>query len=96
VNVLVVLRILGLLLALFSLTMLPPVFISWLYNDGQWPMFAQSFLIILAAGLALYLPLRRRRAELRIRDGFLVVAGFWVVLGFAGAVPLPAGSKSRS
>jgi trk system potassium uptake protein len=87
VNVLVVLRILGLLLALFSLTMLPPVFISWLYNDGQWPMFGQSFLIILAAGLSLYLPLRRRRAELRIRDGFLVVAGFWVVLGFAGAVP---------
>jgi trk system potassium uptake protein len=31
-----------------------------------------------------YLPLRRHRAELRIRDGFLVVAGFWVVLGLAG------------
>lgn len=87
-NGLVVLRILGLLLALFSLTMLPPVVVSLLYNDGAWPAFAQGFLVVLATGLALYLPLRRHRAELRIRDGFLVVSGFWVVLGFAGAVPL--------
>lgn len=87
-NGLVVLRIIGLLLALFSLTMLPPVFISWLYADGAWAAFVYAFLIILAAGLALFLPLRHHRAELRIRDGFLVVAGFWVVLGFAGAVPL--------
>jgi trk system potassium uptake protein len=87
-NALVVLRIIGLLLSLFSLTMLPPVAVSWLYHDGAWLAFAQAFAIILAAGLTLYLPLRRHRAELRIRDGFLVVAGFWVVLGFAGAVPL--------
>lgn len=87
-NGFVVLRILGLLLALFSLTMLPPVAVSLIYNDGQWLHFIQAFLVILVAGLTLYLPLRRRRAELRIRDGFLVVAGFWVVLGFAGSVPL--------
>jgi trk system potassium uptake protein len=87
-NIFVVLRILGLLLALFSLTMLPPVVVSWIYNDGIWPAFVQAFFIVLAAGLALYLPLRRHGDELRIRDGFLVVAGFWVVLGFAGAVPL--------
>ena len=87
-NGLVVLRIIGLLLALFSLTMLPPVAVSLLYNDGAWPAFVEAFFIILVAGLLLFLPLRRHRAELRIRDGFLVVAGFWVVLGFAGAVPL--------
>jgi trk system potassium uptake protein len=88
VNGLVVLRILGLLLALFSVTMLPPAVVSWIYNDGAWQPFLQAFLIIAGAGLALFLPLRHHRAELRIRDGFLVVAGFWVVLGFAGAVPL--------
>jgi trk system potassium uptake protein TrkH len=88
VNGLVVLRIVGLLLALFSLTMLPPVVVSWWYADGAGLAFMEAFFIILAAGLALYLPLRRHHAELRIRDGFLVVAGFWVVLGLAGAVPL--------
>jgi trk system potassium uptake protein len=88
VNLLVVLRILGLLLAIYSITMLPPVFVSWLYNDGAGRAFVYAFFIILAAGLALFLPLRRHRAELRIRDGFMVVAGFWVVLGLAGSVPL--------
>ncbi|MGD9386800.1 MAG: TrkH family potassium uptake protein [Gammaproteobacteria bacterium] len=87
-NALVVLRIVGLLLALFSLTMLPPVAVSWYYADGAGLAFFEAFLFTLLAGLLLYLPLRRHRAELRIRDGFLVVAGFWVVLGFAGAVPL--------
>jgi trk system potassium uptake protein len=88
VNGLVVLRIIGLLLALFSLTMLPPVAVSWIYADGAWPAFAEAFLIIAAVGLVIYLPLRHHRSELRIRDGFLVVAGFWTVLGLAGAIPL--------
>jgi trk system potassium uptake protein TrkH len=29
----------------------------------------------------------KRRHELRLSDGFLVVALFWVVLGLAGALP---------
>jgi len=88
VNIFVVLRILGLLLTMFSMTMLPPAIVSWIYHDGAWHAFVLAFFIVLAAGLALYLPLRHRRAELRIRDGFLVVTGFWIMFGFAGAVPL--------
>lgn len=87
-NGLVVLRIIGLLLALFSLTMLPPAVVAWIYGDGGGMAFIEAFFIILVAGLLLYMPLRHQHAELRIRDGFLVVAGFWVVLGFAGSVPL--------
>src|SRR6056297_3673100 len=68
--------------------MLPPVVVSWFYNDGAWLAFAEAFAIILVTGLAVFLPLRRHRAELRIRDGFLVVAGFWVLLGIAGGIPL--------
>ena len=35
----------------------------------------------------LWLPVREYRRELRIRDGFLVVVVFWVVLGLSGALP---------
>ena len=35
-----------------------------------------------------WLPVRKKIRELRVRDGFLVVALFWVVLGGAGAAPL--------
>ena len=87
-NIPVVLRILGLLLMLFSLTMIPPMAVSWLYNDGAWPAFAEAAVVIFSVGVAMYLPLRKKQAELKIRDGFLVVSVFWVGLGLAGAVPL--------
>ena len=81
-------RILGALLSMFSLTMLPPIAVALLFQDPTWSVFLASFGIVLAGGLALWWPVRKRRRDLRIRDGFLVVALFWVVLGLFGAVPL--------
>ncbi len=86
-NIKIVLRILGILLMGFSLTMLPPTFFAILYEDGQGPAFLNSFLIYLALGSAIWYPLRHTKSDLRLRDGFLVVAGFWVVIGLAGALP---------
>ncbi len=84
----VIIRILGLLLSLFSTTMLPPVFIDWLYGEGMGTPFVDSFLLLLLSGLLLFLPFRNARAELRRRDGFLVVVLFWFVLGSAGGLPM--------
>ncbi len=81
-------RILGLLLMMFSLTMLPPVLFGVSYKDGSWMHFLESFAITLAAGCIICLPVRRSRKDLRLRDGFLVVASFWTVLGTFGAAPL--------
>ena len=84
----VVQRILGLLLMMFSLTMLPPVPVSFYYADGAWLSFIEGFALTFAAGLAIWLPVHRVRRELRLRDGFVVVASFWTVLGAFGAAPL--------
>ncbi|MCK6371932.1 MAG: potassium transporter, partial [Gammaproteobacteria bacterium] len=81
-------HILGLLLLLFSLTMLPPVFISAWYQDGSAAAFVSGFLVTFLCGLAMARPWRRRTRELRTRDGFLVVAGFWTLLGAFSAAPL--------
>ena len=84
----VVQRIVGLLLMVFSFAMLPPAGVGLVTGDGNvWP-FIDGFLMILGAGLLMWLPVRRVRKELRLRDGFLVVVSFWLVLGLAGAVPL--------
>ncbi|NIR27976.1 MAG: potassium transporter [Gammaproteobacteria bacterium] len=80
-------RILGLLLSLFSLTMLPPMFVSWWVSDGALPAFLGALALILAAGLALFLPVLRLQRELRVRDGFIVVVLFWSGLSLCGAVP---------
>jgi trk system potassium uptake protein TrkH len=84
----VVQRILGLLLMMFSLTMLPPIIIAVIYGEPDWLFFVEGFGLTLAAGLLLWLPVHRVRKELRLRDGFLVVAAFWTVLGTFGAAPL--------
>jgi len=84
----VALRILGLLLMMFSVTMLLPIVVSIYYNDHAWLPFVQGFALTLSCGVLCWLPVRNRRKELRLRDGFLVVASFWTVLGIFGAAPL--------
>jgi trk system potassium uptake protein len=87
-HLLSILRLLGLLLMLFSTTLLPTIAVSWLYQDGQTNVFLASALAWLLLGCVMWLPAHRYKEELRVRDGFLIVVFFWLVLGFAGAVPL--------
>lgn len=84
----VVQRILGLLLMMFSVTMLPPIIISLIFQETSWLPFVEGFGLTLAAGFLLWLPVHSSRKDLRLRDGFLVVAAFWTVLGTFGAAPL--------
>lgn len=81
-------RILGLLLMVFSFTMIPPVVVAWIYQDAGETSFLVAFGVLFTLGLLLWLPFMRSQAELQTRDGFLVVTLFWAVLGLAGALPL--------
>ena len=87
----VVQRILGLLLMMFSLTMLPPVLIALVFNEQAWLPFVEGFGITLAAGLICWLPVHRVRKDLRLRDGFLIVAAFWTLWNLRG--PLVSGIR---
>lgn len=84
----VIQRVVGLLLALFSLTLVPPLIVSFIYADGAHGAFLLAGALILTAGLLLWFPVRNISRELRLRDGFLVVVLFWLGLGMTGAVPL--------
>ncbi len=81
-------RIVGQFLMLFSITLLPPIVIDLIYQEGAALAFFDSYLILLAAGFILYFPVRKQKNDLRLRDGFVVVVLFWLVLGVAGAIPL--------
>lgn len=83
----VILRILGILLMIFSISMLPPLGISYLYNDGAELAFIAGFLITLMTGFFIWIPVYRVRQDLRTRDGFLITVLFWSVLGLFGAFP---------
>ncbi|MEA3274588.1 MAG: TrkH family potassium uptake protein [Pseudomonadota bacterium] len=80
-------KVLGLLLTLFSLSMLPPVLVSLWYGDGSAAPFLSAFVLILGTGALIWLPVYKNNQDLRLRDGFLVVVLFWTVLGVTGSLP---------
>jgi trk system potassium uptake protein TrkH len=81
-------RVLGVLLMIFSLTMLTPVAVASIYQENTAQTFLIAFAITLLVGLAFWLPSRNRTGELRTRDGFIVTVFFWLVLSTFGALPL--------
>jgi len=83
----VILRILGILLMIFSFAMLPPLAISFLYADGAELAFIAAFLITLMTGFFIWIPVYRTKQDLRTRDGFLITVLFWSVLGLFGSFP---------
>ncbi|RUO33680.1 TrkH family potassium uptake protein [Aliidiomarina soli] len=82
-----ILRILGLLVALFSSTLLPPIGIALYYNDGGAGAFFFAFLLSLLIGFLLWYPNQNFRRDLKTREGFVIVVMFWVVLASVGAIP---------
>ncbi|MCF7520346.1 MULTISPECIES: TrkH family potassium uptake protein [Pseudoalteromonas] len=83
-----IIKILGQLVALFSITMVPPALVSLIYKDGGGVPFVLAFIFSVVIGLAAYYPNRHERGDLKAREGFLIVVLFWLVLGSFAAVPL--------
>ncbi len=80
-------RIVGLLVILFSGTMIIPGLVALIYRDGAGRAFTQTFFVALTIGSLLWWPNRREKGELKSREGFLIVVLFWTVLGSVGALP---------
>lgn len=80
-------RVLGMLLMLFSSAMVVPLVMALLANDETIAGFLSALAITFFSGLLLWAPVRNTRHELRIRDGFLITSLFWTVLGVFGALP---------
>jgi trk system potassium uptake protein TrkH len=82
------LHMVGLLMILFSATMVPPMGVAWWYDgyDVVLP-FAEALGAMLGLGLLCWLPVCRFKVDLRNRDGFIVVVAFWFLLSLLGALP---------
>ncbi len=80
-------KIISLLLIMFSFAALPPLLVSYIYQDQAHMVFVQTLLITLGTGVAMWLPVAKHKKILRTRDGFVVVVLFWTILGMFGALP---------
>lgn len=84
---LIVIRILGAFLMMYSLSLVPPLIIGLVQGDGTWRIFAETWVILVGVGAVAWYLTRNRGDELRMRDGFLVVTSAWWMASLAGALP---------
>lgn len=80
-------RIAGAIIALCSLITIPPLLIAHYLGEPSQTAFFDSFLIIGAAGLVLWFPVRGVEYDLRLRDGFLITAAIWILASLVTAIP---------
>ncbi|HBU29690.1 MAG TPA: potassium transporter Trk [Thiobacillus sp.] len=82
-----VLHVLGLVILIFSFTMLAPLATAFFAHDAAQHAFDESFAVTLVAGFVLCLVGRRWRRELKVRDGFLLVLLVWTGLPAFATLP---------
>lgn len=82
-----VLRVFGVLVTGFSLTLLVPLLFSWLWQDGAASAYDEAFLATFGSGAALWWLLRHEKNELKVRDGFLLVVMVWTLLPAYACLP---------
>ncbi len=87
-RILNVLHLMGGIIAMFGLSLLVPIAVSWYLEDGAISAYDEALTICLAGGLLLWLGTHRFRRELNSRDGFLLVVMIWVGLPAVAMLPL--------
>lgn len=80
-------RVLGALVALSSLFSLPALVVALALGEPTAQAFFDSFIVAAVLGLVLWWPVRRVRYELRLRDGFFITTGAWVLASLVAAIP---------
>ncbi|MET0282222.1 MAG: potassium transporter TrkG [Steroidobacteraceae bacterium] len=87
-SLLAIVNVLGAMLALLSIYYLLPVITALLYGEThELQVFLGCAGGTLAAGLALLLATRHSRAELKPRDGYLLVSLSWIIITVVAAIP---------
>ena len=82
-----IVHVLSKLAVLYSVLLLVPTLVSYLYHDSAFNAFAGTALATLAGSTAVWAATRKHDRELRPRDGFTLVFLLW--LGFAAISALP-------
>ncbi|MGV3740291.1 MAG: TrkH family potassium uptake protein [Gammaproteobacteria bacterium] len=82
-----ILRLIGLLLLLYSFTMLPPMLINMIFSETIWLPFVFPFILCFLLGLVLWGMFRQHQNLLKIREGFLIVVIIWFSISFISTIP---------
>ena len=87
-SVLAVAHVLGLVLVIFSMTMLVPIAVALWHGGPTLHAYLKAGGMTLGAGAVLWLVTLQSRRELQVRDGFLLVTLVWALLPAFAGLPL--------
>ncbi|QRJ65620.1 TrkH family potassium uptake protein [Azospira restricta] len=76
------------IIMLFAITMLIPLALSWVVDDGAQNAYDEAFGLTFLAGAGLWYRTRNDKRELQVRDGFLMVVLVWTLLPAFATLPL--------
>ncbi len=79
-------RVIGVMLMVFALSLIPPIIVSVIYQDGQWFRFVMQSLATAVGGYLLFRNTFTRR-EPKTRDGIVIVVLIWTLYSLIGALP---------
>ncbi|QEY26796.1 TrkH family potassium uptake protein [Neisseria zalophi] len=82
-----IIHILSKLGVFFSVLLLAPTFVSYIFLDDAFDAFSHTALVTIVGSCITWLLTRRYQRELRVRDGFTLVFMLW--LGFAVVAAMP-------
>ena len=86
-NMRLILKTQGELVLIEALLMLPALIVSLIYGDGDAMAFVWTIALMLLIGLPVHLFLKPKDKNVKMREGFMIVAGAWFVLSLFGALP---------
>ncbi len=91
VNIKVVASTLGALLFFLGVSLLMPMAVALMYGEPEWWSFLVTSILSMTIGAGLWRFLKSSSEDLRIREGFAIVALAWLVLSLLGALPFVLG-----
>ena len=83
-----IIRMLGALLLIEAAAMAPSLVVALVYREGDAAAVLYSMIINLLAGSAMFfIPKQDPNSHLRLKEGFIITALGWILLGLFGSVP---------
>ncbi len=86
-NIKFIFNFLGRLLMMEGLFLIIPLFVSLLYQDGEYMAFLYSIILTFLAGLTVWVPFRNCSRSIRKGEGFLLVSIVWISYSIFGSLP---------
>ena len=82
-----IINLFSILVAFFSLSLLVPLVVSFIFDDGSSNIFITTFLVVLIPSIIAWQLTKKSKEEMGVKEGFVIITLFWIVLSLVGSIP---------